>query len=215
MKIIKFTVGSLETNCYILQTDQCFAVIDPGALSPPLTQYLKNTSLICSYIILTHNHYDHIGAVNPLKQMFSSAHIVMHHQDYIHLGNPLYTGEILFGQKVKKFHTDIVVNSETELLMMADKSNQQVKVELIHTPGHTAGGISVRVGHNLFTGDTLFKQGIGRCDLPSGDIKKLCRSIKKYYSWGVNYQVFPGHGPNTSLDQETESLNYYCPDLFD
>lgn len=215
MKISKFSVGSLETNCYILQTGKSFAVIDPGALSPSLTDYLNNISLTCSYIILTHNHYDHIGAVSAVKEMFSSARIVMHDQDYIHLDNPLYTGEILFGQPVKKFDIDIVITSEREVLMMEDKSNHQVKLELIHTPGHTGGGITVRAGSNLFTGDTLFKQGIGRCDLPSGDIAKLCHSIKKYYSWGVNYQVFPGHGPNTSLDQETDSLNYYCPDLFD
>lgn len=221
MNLYNIQLGSLLTNCYILVFKKSLVIIDPGFYEEKLEFFfnslfldsnLKN-NLNCinhkkykkSYIILTHNHYDHIGGVAKLKNYFLNkkldTEIIMNSYDYQTLNNKLFTGELLFGYDIDKFEVDVKFEETYELLV---ENNE--KLFLFHTPGHTKGSISIIYKDILFSGDTLFRNAIGRYDLPSASYNDLMSSIKKYFSFNKNYKIYPGHGEKTRLYEEKKWL---------
>jgi len=171
IKIIPLIVGPLLTNCYILISNDEAIVIDPGAGLKRILEELGGKKL--NYIILTHYHWDHSLATLKLKEKTGA--------------------KILIGKGEKnfiKFVPDQFVDGGEEIKM----GEQFLKV--IHTPGHTKGSICL-VGENfIFTGDVLFKDGIGRTDLPGGSIEDLENSLKKLEkALKPGMKIYPGHGP--------------------
>ena len=194
MKIKAIQVGELATNCYILIDDieKKAAVIDPGAEAELILAELDKTDAQVEYILLTHGHYDHIGAVAKLHEALPRTKVYMHQADSRGTG----------------FHV-VPLADQVEDLQYYDDGDAltlgSLTIHVIHTPGHTPGGVTLRVRDVLFTGDTLFAGSMGRSDFPGGNTQQLFASLKKLARLEGNYHVLPGHESTTTLDRERQS----------
>lgn len=194
MKIKSMQVGELATNCYILIDDaeKKAAVIDPGDEADRILAELKGLDAQVEYILLTHGHYDHIGAVAQLHQALPQTKV------YLHKADSRGTG----------FHVVPLADQVADLLYYDDGDNLKLgslTIHVIHTPGHTPGGVTLRVGEALFTGDTLFAGSMGRSDFPGGNTQQLFASLKKLARLEGDFQVLPGHDRTTTLERERRS----------
>ena len=194
MEIKTFTSGPFQVNSYLIKLENEAIVIDPFQSK----DILKETKNI-KYIILTHGHIDHILAVNEIKEK-TNAKIAIHKEDLKLLNNENENMSISFNVKLKQIIPDILLE-DNQVLELKNK-----KLKIIHTPGHTQGSISILTENNLFSGDTLFKDSIGRTDLPTGNLDQEINSIKtKLLPLSDNTIVYPGHGEITTLKQEKEN----------
>ena len=197
MLIKTIPVGHLETNCYIVTDEATLdcAVIDPGDESNAILDYLEEHHLHCRAILLTHGHYDHVGAVEGVQEE-TGATVWMHEGDDARVRrNPHFPFALPVGGKYYQDGDVVEVGA--------------LRFEVIATPGHTPGGVTLRCGEALFTGDTLFKGSCGRADLPGGDMEEELRSLKKICALPGEYEVYPGHMDASTLERE-RMFNYYC-----
>ncbi len=203
MKVYTMPVGTMGTNCYIAADGDICAVIDPGFQAEKLISFLREHKLRPEYILLTHGHYDHIGAVRALRDAF---------------GCKLAIGrgdEEMLADRKKSLAIMRGMTDEDYILTPDERLDEGGKVtvggmtfEVIDTPGHTAGGVTYRCGDVLFTGDTLFAGDIGRIDLYGGDYGEMMASLQKLSKLEGDYRVLPGHGPETTLARERRSNPY-------
>ena len=183
-------VGHLMTNCYVVgdETSRLCAVIDPGDESNTILDYLEDNHLKCEAILLTHGHYDHVGAVETVQEE-TGATVYMHPADAgSAVGSDMFAYEPPDGS-----------------IMLHEGSQIQVgplTFDTLETPGHTPGGVTFRCGDALFTGDTLFQGSCGRTDLPGGSMEQELRSLARLASLEGDYEVYPGHMEASSLDFE-------------
>ena len=194
MILDKIIVGPLQANCYILgcpRTSRA-VVIDPGAEAERIKQRLKKYGLKLDCIINTHGHADHIGANTAL-----AAPVYIHRLDAGFFNNPQLNLSIMFDLPV-------IVLAAAKLLEDGQKLKVgTISLEVIHTPGHTPGGICLNAGECIFTGDTLFAQGIGRTNLTYGSEKDLLKSIReRLLPLPDNLVIYPGHGPSSTIGEE-------------
>ncbi len=198
MNIETIIVGPIEVNCYIVSCPKTAvaAVIDPGENADDILQYLQSNTLDLKTILLTHGHFDHIGAVVPLKQA-TNATVAMHKADQP-LVDIAQQQSAAFGlQPVQPFKADHYVDDGDSLEVGT------LQAQVIHTPGHSPGGISFLFKNDLFAGDTLFYGGVGRTDLPGGSMSTLVNSIKsKLFTLPESVTVYSGHGPTTTIGRE-------------
>lgn len=206
MKIEKFVEPNFGENIYVLSDDESkkCAVIDPGLganVESKVLSYIKNNNLILEYIILTHGHGDHIGAVKYVKER-TNAKVIAHHDEKEllldkkkNLSNMMHCGP-------QEFDADIYVKDKDKLEL------GNLKLTFLHTPGHTKGCMCIRVGNEMFTGDTLFAGSIGRTDLYGGDYKQIEKSLKKLSKYEDNVVIYPGHGPHSTLGVEKMTNPY-------
>lgn len=186
----------LASNCYIAGANGEGVVIDPGSDAAEITEAIDGMKLKIKYIILTHAHIDHIVSVDELRSGLD-AKVIVHREEARALTNPFYNGSGLFGLNKVFREADAVVNDGDVL------EAGGLKFEIIHTPGHTSGGICIKAGDNLFTGDTLFMMSVGRTDLGDGDQDQLMDSIKnKLMKLKDETIVLPGHGTSTTIGYE-------------
>lgn len=194
MKIKSMQVGELATNCYILidEAEKKAAVIDPGDEADRILAELKGLDAQVEYILLTHGHYDHIGAVARLHEALPRTKV------YLHKADSRGTG----------FHVVPLADQVADLKYYDDGDTLKLgslTIRVIHTPGHTPGGVTLQVGDALFTGDTLFAGSMGRSDFPGGNTRQLFASLKKLARLEGDFQVLPGHDRTTTLEQERRS----------
>ena len=194
MEIIKKVVGLLGANCYIIRNETEAVVIDPGGNPELIYPVIGRRKLL--HIINTHGHYDHIGANNDLKSRYDTK-LACHRDEYQVLVNP----ELNLSEMVEipfiSVMPDILLNEGDKLEIGG------IPIEVLHTPGHTKGSISLKVGKALFSGDTLFFRSVGRTDLPMGSFKELEKSIReKLYTLPDETIVYTGHGENTTIGEE-------------
>jgi len=198
MIIKKMALGIYGANCYIVADEESeeAAVVDPGGESENIYKLLNEMGKKCVYIILTHGHMDHIGGVVKLKEL-TGARIVIHEKDDEMIKDPSLNLSISgYGEKIS-FSGDILVSDGDEIKIGL------TLVKIIHTPGHTLGGISLLIENHLFSGDTLFERSIGRTDLYGGDYEMIIKSIKnKLFKLDKDIIVHPGHGGDTTLEIE-------------
>ena len=196
MLIKSFCLGHIRTNCYIVTDEttlEC-VVIDPGSESNTVLSYLEDNRLTCKYILLTHGHFDHTGAVNDIQKATSAP-----------LG--MSKGEVR--KSIAEMGLRFAHSKDTVFLKEGDTVTVgSLDFHVIETPGHSQGGLTYRCGTALFTGDTLFKDSCGRTDLPGCDGEKMMASLKKLYELPGDYEVYPGHMEATSLDRERR-FNYF------
>jgi hydroxyacylglutathione hydrolase len=204
MKIEKITVGELLSNCYILisESNKESIIIDPGSEADKILGQIKKTGLKVRYIIATHGHIDHIGAIpDILRALPSPAPICVHFKDSSMLSDPKKNLSEFAGIQAEPVQPDIILNDGDVI------ETGSISLTVIHTPGHTPGGISLLGGDFLFTGDTLFAGGIGRTDLPGGDFKTLQDAIRnKIFGFEDKTVIYPGHGPESTIGAEKKSL---------
>jgi hydroxyacylglutathione hydrolase len=202
MKINRLILGDFETNCYVLRDSdkarECL-VIDTGLDAEPLLDFLGTNKLTPVALILTHGHADHIAGVEPLRKIFPAIEVYINKGDAEMLTSAaanlsVLTGNSLTARKADHFAEDGDI---------IDKL--QIRLRVIHTPGHTPGGICLYCEKEniIFVGDTLFAGSIGRTDFPNGNMRQLIDGIKiKLFALPENTIVYPGHGPETSIGQE-------------
>ena len=212
-KIHQITVGGIATNCWIYPLDNedgtpdggC-AVIDPGEEGGRIIDFLNHLHLSPRYILLTHGHFDHIGALPVLAAQYSGAEIAIHAADAEYLGPDSYPVHCHSFEAVAGDHGYIDalwedMPSPGRCLAEGDKIGP---FTVLHLPGHTPGSIGLwdKEEGALFSGDTLFCGNYGRTDLPGGSDTQLFASLNRLFSMDGSIQVYPGHGPATSIGRE-------------
>ena len=195
MKISIMQVGPIGTNCYILEDEKKIAVIDPGDEAERILEVLEETEGTVEYILLTHGHYDHTTAVPELHQALPQAKIYIHQADANGAGSRLFP---LAGQV-----DDLLLYDEGDTLPLGD-----LTIEVLHTPGHSPGSVTLKAGDALFTGDTLFAGDCGRTDLRGGSWEEILVSLGRLGKLEGNYHVLPGHGGTSDLDTERQVNRY-------
>ena len=196
MLIKTIPVGQLEENCYVVTDENTLncAVIDPGDESNTILGYLEDNRLHCQVILLTHGHFDHVGAVDALREETGAA-VYMHPADDTD-GRDLRRPYRL-GAEGHPYHEGDVVCVDA------------LRFEVLETPGHTPGSVTLRCGEALFTGDTLFRGSCGRTDLEGSSTEDMLRSLKRLCALPGDYEVYPGHNEPSTLVRE-RNMNYYC-----
>lgn len=184
-------------NTYLLgdeKTNKC-AIIDPGADLIDILSVVKNKNLNVEYIILTHGHADHIGSVKDLKAK-TNAKIVAHENEKELLIDRKKNLSVRFPCGPQEFDADIYVKDKDRLEI------GDLRLTFIHTPGHTPGGMCIKVGSYMFTGDTLFAGSIGRTDFYGGDHKQMTKSLNRLANQDEDIIIYPGHGPSSTIKIE-------------
>ena len=195
MNIKLMQVGPIGTNCYILEHDNKIAVIDPGDEAGRILAELKKSDAQVEYILLTHGHYDHTTAVPELHQALPQAKIYIHQADANGAGSRLFP---LAGQV-----DDLLLYDEGDTLPLGD-----LTIEVLHTPGHSPGSVTLKAGDALFTGDTLFAGDCGRTDLRGGSWEEILASLGRLGRLEGNFHVLPGHMDTSDLDTERQVNPY-------
>ncbi len=204
MKIFKYSVGVMGTNAYIILDGETMeaVLVDPGDEADKLLSALESKGATLSYIILTHAHFDHILALPKIKEK-TGASLFVHEDDAPMLAdNSLNLLSRFSGKEVTFPRPDrLLRNGDTVKLGSGT-------LKVIHTPGHTPGSICLSVGDDLISGDTLFRESIGRYDFPGGDYQTIMSSLQKIKTLEIKGKIFPGHGMSTTLEHEL-SYNTY------
>ncbi|MBQ6947771.1 MAG: MBL fold metallo-hydrolase [Clostridia bacterium] len=190
-----FITDLLDANVYLFtKNHKCF-MVDCGG-TPESTRYqLENIGWWPDYLLLTHGHYDHISALDLFSN--GKTRIVIHSEDAKYLNDPQYN---LSGMLMGK---DTCFEIETD---DGDFLKNEYGIYMLHTPGHSPGSVCYAVDDVLFTGDTLFCNGIGNTAFPGGNYAQEIDSVQKLLSLEINYKVCPGHGPATYLFDERKSF---------
>ena len=196
MYIERLIVGPLETNCYLVSPEKnapAVLMIDPGEDGALIRQHLGNRSV--SAILLTHGHYDHTGALKD----FPNVPIYMHELEAAFMadGYRATGGGNADLYQARPAPTHLVKDDDVLYF-----PGWEIPVRVMHTPGHTPGCVVYCMDQDYFTGDTLFRRGYGRYDLPGGDLKQLMGSLRKLLKSPVDARIYPGHGESSTLFQE-------------
>lgn len=196
MLIKSLMLGLTGTNCYIVtdeNTLEC-AVIDPGSESGTILEYLRENKLRCKYIFLTHGHFDHTGAVDEV---------------HANTGAPVCMSEKDVRQNFAQMGFKFEPPKGSSFFKEGDTFDVgALRFEVLETPGHSEGSVCLRCGEALFTGDTLFRDSIGRTDFPGCSGADMMRSLQRLYKLEGDYEVYPGHMEATTLGRERQN-NYF------
>lgn len=208
MDVKKLTVGPLQCNCYVVSDSSTkkATIIDPGGDAADIINFCDSEDLHPTYLIATHAHADHIGALPDIKDHFSDAQVCVGEKE-IHIFNDSVCN------LTKMVGLDIDLPEPDKLLSEGDELNcGDITFSVLHTPGHTPGAISlVADGEEdvVFCGDVIFQGGVGRVDLPGGDRDALRASIEdKILPMPDDTVLSPGHGQRTSVGQEREATRH-------
>ena len=197
MKVSVMQVGPIGTNCYFLQDEESglMAIIDPGDDWERILHQVKKAEGEVKYILLTHGHYDHTTAVPDLVKALPGVQVYIHQADANGAGSQLFP----LAAQVK----DLNNYDEGDTLSLGS-----LTIEVLHTPGHSKGSVTLKVGDVLFTGDTLFCGSCGRTDLRGGSYEEIMASLKRLGELPGDYHVCPGHMGLSTLERERKT-NYY------
>lgn len=209
MKIETLTVGPLGVNCYILYDENGKGVVvDPGDEGAQIMATIKRLGIEVTHIINTHGHFDHIGANGYIKDA-TDAPLLIHAGDAEMLGRADMAAA-RFGLKVDPSPEADTVISDGDTI-----ESGELKLNVIHTPGHSPGGVCLHAGEILITGDTLFAGSIGRTDLPGGAHEQLLESVRsKIFTLENDPEIYPGHGPKSSVAFEKGNNPFFTTESF-
>jgi len=196
--MIKTIINEYNENTYIINEKEEAYIIDPGSNFEEIKEYIETSNLKVLGILLTHGHYDHLLSVNKIESEYSTK-IYIHKLESDFLFNPNLNLSFLTKNKIIIKNKKSVIEFNEETIFNIGRE----KITVIHTPGHSRGSVCYRYKKSLFSGDTLFKNSIGRTDLPSSSKKDIEKSIKKIIAQCKdNIKVFPGHGESTTVLNE-------------
>ena len=204
MKIFKYSVGALGTNSYIILDEKTMeaALIDPGDESDKLLSAVASKGAKLSYIVLTHGHFDHILALPEIKEK-TGASLLIHKNDAPMLADNSLNLLSRFSVRDMTFPIPDRLLSDGDTVMLGSE-----EIKVIHTPGHTLGSICLSVGDDLISGDTLFRENIGRYDFPGGSFDTIMDSLQKIKALEIKGKIYPGHGMSTTLEHELTYNTY-------
>ena len=206
MKLFHVSVGPIGTNCYITVDDEGRgAIVDPGAEADQLVEIMWEHGITPELILLTHGHWDHIGAVKGLRKKFPDIKVAIGKKDVPLLKNSIGSSmwkNMVNSEDYEGLYADVEV-SEGDTIAAGN-----LEFSVIETPGHTPGGVCYIIYDCIFTGDTLFYHECGRCDLEGGDYPTMLKSLRRLSEIEKNYTVLPGHDRTSTLDEERENNRY-------
>lgn len=185
------TVGYCS-NCYMIVSDGKGAVIDP---SVPISEFNIPKDIVVEKILLTHGHFDHILSLDAYVSL--GAEVFIHANDAPMLRNGSLNASSLFGLPEVKINVNAVQINDGDTISLGKE-----KISVMHTPGHTDGSVCYICADLMFSGDTIFRRGIGRCDLPGGSYVKMRNSLARISEIPQNLKIYPGHDALTTLDME-------------
>lgn len=211
----RLIVGPMDTNCYIYSNGkkEC-VIIDPGADEERIVSSVNMLKMVPVGIVLTHGHFDHTGALGTLREHYRKekidVQVAVHAADRRFLGRTARKANLdalssLGASETQEFQDQFAGLPEPDLILAEGDKVFSSGLVVLETPGHTRGGICLYSEKDclLFSGDTLFFMGIGRCDLPGGSEKTLLESIRaKLLTLPPETRVFPGHGLDTTIERE-------------
>lgn len=203
LKIIP--AGPLAVNCYLIgcEKTKAGAVIDPGDDAAFILDAIKEQNLDIKYILLTHGHVDHLAHLMKLKDKIN-AEFLMHQEDAFLLKG-LFAQALMFGLPNPGNPKPDRFISDGEEIALGD-----LKIKVLHTPGHSPGSVTFHVEDKLFVGDLIFSGSIGRTDLPKGDYQTLIHSVEiKIFTLPDETMIYPGHGPETTVGQEKATNPFF------
>ena len=195
MQIKMMQVGPLGTNCYLLEDEKSklAAVVDPGGDAPRILSQAQADGVEVKMILLTHAHFDHTGGVAELCASLPGVPVYLHPADAALLGSEVFPA----------IGAATVPYEDGDTVQLGE-----LTIQVLHTPGHTPGGVCLLVGDALFTGDTLFQGSMGRIDFQGGSYEDIMASLRKLDHLPGDYQVLPGHMDSSTLERERRT-NYY------
>jgi len=201
-EVRRLVLGPLQTNCYLVACPETLdaLVIDPADSSDRILREIERQKLRVTRILLTHGHPDHVGAAAALREA-TGAQLLLHDSDARLLEEHGHFYGIPVGQ-LRLLEPDSRLKGGEELMV------GNMVASVIHTPGHTPGSVTLRLADVLFTGDTLFAQGVGRVDLPGGNLDMLLESLRRLFTLPERLVVYPGHGPSTTIGEEKRDNPY-------
>ena len=198
MKVKRLHTGQMEVNTYYVldEATNTGFIVDPGGYDASLTKLIKENNVTIPYIILTHGHHDHTGGVNAFMKQFPDAELVASKYEKEMLADANANFSKYFGQPLS-FEADVYVD-DGDVLNVGE-----LELKFYHTPGHTPGGMCIHVNNCLFSGDTLFRQSIGRTDFPGSSFAQLKKAIhEKLFVLPEDTRVLPGHMDETEIGLE-------------
>ena len=191
-------VGPLETNCHIIgdETSGLCCVVDPGADSERILAAVKEKGLQLQMILLTHGHWDHTGGVAGILAEYPDVPVYIHSEELVATtGNSEYSYAGAGANQRTYGEGDVMELGE-------------LKIQVLHTPGHSGGSVVLLCGDVMVAGDTLFAGSCGRCDLFGGNLETMFVTLKRLAALEGDYRVYPGHGPDTTLSRERRTNPY-------
>lgn len=197
MIIKTLIVGALENNCFIIADDNTkeALVVDPGDEPDRILELITTNNFNVRYIVCTHAHFDHVGAISEIKEK-TGAKITIH-RDELEIYKAARDQAAFWGYELDPLPEPDVFVSEGDKLEIGN-----LRFDILHTPGHSPGGICLYGEGILITGDTLFAGSVGRTDFYGGDMERLKGSFKRLISLTDEVRVFPGHGPESTIGKE-------------
>ena len=206
MDIRVFQLGPVGTNCFIVTNKEKSIIIDPGHNDPRLIDYIKREKLDVEKILLTHGHFDHIAAVDMVRNA-TGAEVYISETDAEMLSDPWKNGSaMMMGMEITVSKADHYVYDKERI------DFEGSVIDVMFTPGHSKGGVCYRIEDAgvIFVGDTIFLRSIGRTDLYGGSIEELENSIRsRLYSLDKNYTLLSGHGDATDIDGERRFNSFF------
>jgi len=209
LRVSVMEVGPLMVNAYIVEepSSKKTVVVDPGDDGDAILRELRDRDLLVEKILLTHGHFDHVGAVRLLREK-TGAPVHLHAEDVSRMATARRQG-LLFGLSVDDPPPPDVVVGEGDRIAFEGH-----EFRVVHTPGHTRGCVSYLCGRMAFVGDLIFAGSIGRTDLPGGSHEQLLESVrKKIFVLPDDTVIFPGHGPPTTVGREKRSNPFFTGEL--
>ncbi|MGC6767833.1 MBL fold metallo-hydrolase [Enterococcus sp. LJL128] len=206
LKIEQIKTGIIEENCYLIYNDKSLLIVDPGAQAQKLLDAISKINKTPLAILLTHTHYDHIGAVEELRKTFDiPVYVSPLEQDW--LSNPQMN---LSGLARHDDLPDIVVQPAEYEFEMKDYTIGGMSFTVVPTPGHSIGSVSFIFDDFVVTGDALFRGSIGRTDLPTGNQEQLLHSIRTYlFTLPDEFPAYSGHGEATTIGHEKKTNPFF------
>lgn len=200
----KLVLGMLHTNCYILGDENTneVAVFDPGAKAENIIGTIDKNGYTVKYIIITHAHFDHVLALDEMKETYPDAKIVVCKADVPMLNVDSNNFSRHFKTFPPKSKADIEVVDGDKLCV------GKVELEIWHTPGHSKGSMCILTDDMVISGDTLFYMSIGRTDFYGGDFDEIVASLKRLATLPDDTKVYPGHGDATTIGFEKENNQF-------
>ena len=200
MEVKVFKSGLLQTNTYLVVKENNCIIIDPAFAYESVFKYISKNGYKVLAILLTHGHFDHIQDANDLARYYNCK-IYIAQNDLELIYDATLNGSKKYLRKEIVIDKQLVNPIEKEVILKLDN----ILVDVMFTPGHTKGSCCYRIGNELFSGDTLFEDGIGRVDMYGGDKNAMDMSLKYIFSLNNDVIVFPGHGDETSIGEEREN----------
>ena len=200
MIIKTFVEPPIDNNNYLIIDEETkeAALIDCSSIDDRIDEEIEKQGANLKYILLTHGHFDHIAGIRP-NRFKNNPQIVMHKADLDWLNNANQYLPMFGMPEITIPKVDIFVE-DGDIIQLGS-----LEIKVLHTPGHTQGGVCYLVDGNLFSGDTIFREAVGRCDLKGGNFNQIVESIQdKIFTLPAKTVIYPGHGNITSVEWEKE-----------